>query len=213
MSANKVLKFSSLLALLIPSILFAKNTETSVVLADGKTVQGVKIIERIQSDKELSLSGIIVGKSQLSDVKKRFQGNDIFHDGDAGASIYILCYTGSDGTLVAFESGGEMGGEDHTLTSAQVFATSTAYRFKDHCASSDKINNKIEAGGVHLGMTTDAVKKMKGMPSRELSDLILYNFEVEKKNKKGPYTVSSGLELNFLNNKLIHFELSKVESN
>jgi hypothetical protein len=174
-----MLNFNFLFFLLLSLTLMsavASETRVNVVLNDGTQISGVTVISKKQSDNELNLVGIVVGKSNLSDARQKFSSGEIYHEGDAGDSVYVLCYQGRDGTIAAFESSGEMGGPDHVITFASVMGKDTSYRFKQHCLVSDSINREIKSfTGLHLGMTRVDLKRIKGTPSKESSKLILYN--------------------------------------
>jgi hypothetical protein len=206
------LRFNLLLSLISLSA-SASEKKVIVVLNDGTQVSGVKVISKKQSDNELNLAGIVVGESKLSDVRKKFPSGNIFHDGDAGNSVYVLCYQGKDGTIAAFESSGEMGGADHIVTFASVMGKDTSYRFKQHCLMSDSINREIKSfTGLHLGMTKADVKKIMGTPSKEISTLILYNYEVNEAKTSGTAEINSNLDVRFTGDNASQFSFSKIES-
>lgn len=196
---------------LLSSISLAKATTSSSELKDGSRVSGVKVIQKKLSDANLSVLGVIVGSTKLSDVKSSLGGNEIYHEGDAGNSLYVLCYEGNDGAIVTFESG-EMGGSDHLVTSIGLFGPEGRYRLKNVCSKSSKVNLDLALGGVQLGMSKDSVKKSLGLPSKEQSKILLYQYGSTERSPKGMADISSSFEIHFVANKISYFFASKIES-
>lgn len=187
-------------------------TESSVDLGDGTVLSGVTTIEKQLPDSALTVHGITVGVSKLSDVIEKFKGNAVFHEGDAGKSLYLLCYRGKDGTVLAFESSGAMGGAGHVVTNVAVFGPQARYRLVEKCAETPKISRNIEIGGNRLGMTKKKFKKVNGKPSKEQGDLILYSFHASKQTPQGPADITSMLQIRFDGKKASQFSISKIES-
>lgn len=183
----------------------------SVELADGRHISDVRSFNLKLGQDDLSILNVIVGTSKLSDVKDKL-GGDIYHEGDAGSSIYLLCYLGSDGSIVTFESG-ELGGSDHTVTTASIFGPNARYRFDKKCIKSSKVNAKLSLGNIHLGIPKDAAKKLKGTPSKDLSDLLLYEFRSTEVLKNEKFDVNSSIEMGLSSNKVSYISVSKTESN
>ncbi|KYG65512.1 hypothetical protein AZI86_00070 [Bdellovibrio bacteriovorus] len=197
--------------LLLLDVATAKSTTISVELSDGSRVSKVKVIQRKQQDVELSILGLTVGRSKLSDVKGVFGGGEVYHEGDAGNSLYVLCYAGMDGSVITFESG-EMGGSEHVISSAGLFGAEAQYRLKKICTKSSKVNLGLNIGEVRVGMSKDLVKKILGSPSKEQSKLLLYQYQVAEQRPKGGADVSSSFEIHFVAGKVSHLSASRVES-
>lgn len=211
---RKLLKIMiiNILSLLVFNIAQAKVENISVELRDGTHISGVKTIERKQPNRELTVFGFIVGASKLSDVKEKFKSNKIYHEGDAAASIYVLCYEGGDGSILIFESSGEMGGSDHVITSASVYDSHESYHLKKECIKSSLVKKGMDIGGIRLGMSNSEVKKLKGNPSSEQQKILLYEYRVEEKTAKGQVDISSSTEIRFADNKVSNISISKIES-
>jgi hypothetical protein len=73
---------------------------------------------------------VLLEKTTLDDVRRAASAGDIAHQGDAGGSVYWLCYTDSSSTPVQriWIITGEMGGPKHVVTniSAQLLPNGTA---------------------------------------------------------------------------------------
>ena len=212
MSANKNIALCLVLStLLSPASSWADKSKELIELRDEAKASNVKYIEKKQPDSELTIAGIIIGKSRLSKVQKKFKGNPIFHEGDAGNSLYVLCYETSNGTILTFESNGEMGGPDHTITSAAIYDSKSSYRLKMKCAKSTSIG-VLQFHDIYLGMTQSTAKKTRGKPSKETPEYLLYEYHsTEKVNGKQADIVSS-VEMRFSNGKASEISVSKVES-
>lgn len=196
---------------LIPSL--AKSELIFMELRDGEKISDVKTINRQLTDKELTLAGAIAGKSKLADIIKQHKMGTIFHEGDAGGSLYSVCYIGNDDVTTVFESHGEMGGSDHTITYIGVFKNSSQYSMSHKCSKSVVDGNTMWKGRIRIGMTKKSIKKISEVPSKVTSNRTIFIYDFFKKTKKSSYDISSTLDLKFVNDELIHFSISKIESN
>lgn len=201
--------FISLSILVFP----CHSKEVLLELKDDSTVSGVTEIKGKLEDSELTLFGITIGSSKLLDVTKKLKGNPISHNGDASLSLYFLCYKGKDDTIIVFESNGEMGGNDHTITSVEVYGAGSSYKFKQKCSNSFSINKELKLSNIRLGMNKLEVEKIKGKPGKELKNKLLYTYHSLKPTSKGPFDVTSTLEISLHNGKVQQFSISKLESN
>lgn len=207
-----------LLKYVYPSIIFlitnaalADSAKISVDLLDGRHISDVRIINSKQPQNELSILDIVIGVSNLSDVKSKL-GGDVYSEGEAGLNRHILCYIGSDSSVIAFESG-EMGGDKHTVSTVSIFGPKAHYQFYKKCIKSSKVNTNLDLGNIHIGMSKDSIKKLKGLPSKDLSNLLLYEFQSTENLKNEKFDVMSSLEIGFIGNKASYISVSKIESN
>src|SRR5205823_6413174 len=101
----------------------------------------------------------------------------------------------------------------HVITSILVMNSRSAYRLKQHCSDSKSVSKAVCVDpGISLGVDMEAVRKLKGAPSKELSNLLLYEYQTIEQTAVGPADVVSSLELRFTDKKLSQFFLSKIES-
>ncbi|MDO9183287.1 MAG: hypothetical protein Q7U04_12815 [Bacteriovorax sp.] len=169
-------------------------------------------IAKKQSDSELSIMGFTIGKSTLLDVQAKFKSKDIYKEGDAGSSTSLLCYKSSNGSIIAFESG-EMGGESHIINSISIHSSSNPYRLSKICEKTSLIKTKLALNGISLGMSSDLITKLKGKPSKQSSNSILYHFEVQEKNGSASVDIMSDFNIELNQNAVSALSASKVESN
>jgi hypothetical protein len=196
--------------LLTTFILFSPAVRAiDLELNDGTRLTGVKPIQRKQLDSELTVLGFIVGSAHLSDVQKKFKGL-MSHTGDAGTSAYDLCYAGEDGLTMKFESSGEMGGPDHVITYAKV---AIDLKDKSNCQPTKIRKDDIKINGIKIGMSSEQVIKLLGIPSKNIKDVLLYFFDATKKVKGMDFNVTSSLEIRLLGNSVSQVSLMKIESN
>ncbi|MGE9743992.1 hypothetical protein [Bdellovibrio bacteriovorus] len=163
------------------------------------------------SDIELSLLTFTIGSSKLSDVKEKLGNGIIYHEGDAGNSLYVLCYEGPDGSIVTFESG-EMGGTEHVITSGAIFSAKYTYRLKRHCSKLSLVNRNLKLADIRIGDSTTAVKKVKGVPSKDVKGLLIYSYETQELTTKGQADIISSVEVSFNSGKVSSIAVSKIES-
>ncbi|MBC7540661.1 MAG: hypothetical protein H7281_17710 [Bacteriovorax sp.] len=169
------------------------------------------VITKKQPDSELSILGITIGKSTLEDVKSKFKSKDIYYQGDAGESLYVLCYKSSNGSTIAFESG-ETGGNAHTVSTISINGTKVPYRLNKICEKTSLIRSKLVINGISLGMSPDLIKRLKGKPSKQSANSLLYQFEIQEKNEKRQLDIISRLEIEFNQDIVSALTASKSET-
>ncbi len=181
---------------LISLTLFSHVAFAEITLPSKNNPPLIGVIAKKQPDSELSILGFTIGKSTLGEVKSKFKSTDIYHQGDAGNSLYVLCYKSSNSSTIAFESG-EMGGSAHIIDSISINSTKGPYHLNQICQKTTFIKNKFVINGISLGMSPDLVKRLKGKPGKESANSILYQFVVQEKNDKGQVDIISNLEMEF----------------
>ena len=85
--------------------------------------------------------GLEVGRSTFADAKKYFGESYVSHFGEAGTSVYSVCYECKDGLRLVLESS-EMGGEDRVVTSLIVEELTSDKKEKGNCT---KISSGLRA--------------------------------------------------------------------
>lgn len=161
-------------------------------------------IAKKQPDNELTVLDVTIGKTTLNEVKDKFKSKEIYHEGDAGASLYAICLKASNGATIAFESG-EMGGTEHVVNAISVNSPQAPYKLSKICEKSSAIKGKITLHKTSLGMSPDIVKRLTGKPSKQTADTIEYRYELQN-------TIST-LTIEFKNSMSTQFTATKVETN
>ena len=115
-------------------------------------------------------------ETPLQSVTSAFGVGQIAHRGDAGASMYWLCYTGQQPQpfRVWLVSQGEMGGTDHRLTEIQVAAVPSASASAQCPGLPPKFQRASLVGGLWVGSTARAWRAHLGPPSFENSAALQY---------------------------------------
>lgn len=171
----------------------------------------IDTIAKKQPDSELTVLGFVLGKSTLDEVKNKFKSKDIYHEGDAGNSLYVLCYKIPNGSTIAFESD-ELGGSAHIINSISINSAKALYRLNTICEKNSLIKNKLAINGITLGMSPELIKRLKGKPSKQTAGSLLYKFVVQEKTEKGQLDISSQFEVNFNQDMATSISASKIET-
>lgn len=209
---NSNLKFTILAGFIISLPLITYSDESMSTLSNGQKIITVKSINQKQPENELTILGFTLGRSILKEIQDKIPGKEIYHEGDAGKSIYRLCYKGTDGTFVTFESS-EMGGRNHIMTSISISSLEIPIRFQKFCANSKLITKEIVVEpGIKLDLTKNEIQKLKGSPSKELTSFLYYEYQTVEHLSKKQIDILSTLELHFKKNKLKKLSISKIES-
>jgi hypothetical protein len=180
-------------------------------LSNGVIVKDVPTQKKL-TEKDLTILGFAVGTSTLADVAKLMPNKNLVRSGDAGTSNSSLCYTNGKDIILTFNSS-EMGGGDKTITEIFLYSDLKKSQDKAICIQSDKINSDIEIYGLKLGLGRNKVVALKGKPSKENKELIIYNYESSIRIGENKFDVTSLVELFFSNGTLNRIELSHIESN
>jgi hypothetical protein len=187
------------------------NVYSETPILPKNTTPLIEVIAKKQPDSELSVLGITIGKSTLEDVKSKFKSKDIYHQGDAGESFYVLCYKSSNGSMIAFESG-ETGGSAHTVNTISINGSKEQYRLNKICEKTSLIKSKLSINGISLGMSPDLIKRLKGKPSKLSASVLLYQFEIQEKNVKDQTDIVSKLEIKFNQDIVLALTVYKAET-
>ena len=118
-------------------------------------------------------------KITLPDVLSRADVGSIQHSGDAGESIYWLCYTvsGTKPTRLWLTSHGEMGGPEHALSCVTIVALKSSQPVSDCPALPAHMRPISLLGGpVRVGAEMRSLSKKLGPPSHRSGAWVSYNF-------------------------------------
>lgn len=195
-------------------LIFKSSIVTILILAtlsfysgETKAEDKVSIISKKQADSELSVLGFTIGKSKLEEVQSKFKSKEIHHEADVASGIKFLCYKVSNGSTIAFESG-DKGRNDNVITGISINGPGRPYRLAKHCEATSLIKTKLSLNGVSLGMSSDLVKKLKGTPSTQSPEAIIYQYEV----KEDQVSIISSLNIRFDENAVSSITAAKSET-
>ncbi len=106
-------------------------------------------------------------ESTLASVLSAAGIGEIQHEGDAGDSVYWLCYTieGSKAQRIWVMAHGEMGGPEHAITNVTAELMKDARGSKDCPALPTKMQPVTLSQGLWLGVTENAALRVLGSPS------------------------------------------------
>jgi hypothetical protein len=114
-------------------------------------------------------------ETPLGAVRKAVGVGTIQHQGDAGGSIYWLCYRRAQHRLWVV-SHGEMGGRDHRVTEIVEELTEKDTDTSADCAViPEKFAPLVFDGKLHLGMSRSEVVKALGPPSKSEAAQMVYS--------------------------------------
>ncbi len=168
-------------------------------------------IAKIQPDSELTVLGVTLGKTTMNEVKDKFKAKEIYHEGDAGESLYALCFKGPGNSTIAFESG-EMGGNERVIHSVSINSAQNPYKLKQICQKTTMIKSKIALNGISLGMSPDIVRKLVGSPTKQDTNTIEYKYAIQTKTDAGQKDTTSEMTVEFKDSMSNKITASKMES-
>jgi hypothetical protein len=149
-------------------------------------------------------------ETRLGAIREAVGDGSIQHQGDAGGSIYWLCYRRAQHRLWMV-SGGEIGGPDHLVTEIVEELTE-----KDTGASADcaiipeKFAPVVFDGKLHLGMSRQQVITALGPPSKSDATQIVYSHAGKLANG---FDETAWLILGFGADKLVSMRGGKTTTN
>ncbi|CAN7260607.1 hypothetical protein LJR220_001155 [Bradyrhizobium sp. LjRoot220] len=157
--------------------------------------------------------GAFVGRFEetpLGAVREAVGEGTIQHQGDAGGSIYWLCYRRAQHRLWVV-SHGEMGGPDHLVTEIVEELTEKDTDTSTDCAIiPEKFAPLVFDGKLHLGMSRLEVVTALGPPSKsEAAQIVYYH---EGKLADG-FDETAWLILRFREEKLVSMHGGKTTTN
>ncbi len=156
-------------------------------------------------------------KTTLDDVRHAASAGDIAHQGDAGESIYWLCYTNSGSTPVEriwIIAHGEMGGSEHFVTSisAQLLPNGNA---TTDCPALP-LNLKPLSLDHYIWLNTSAsdVLTRLGTPSYQKGPWRSFDYQgkVPGNCEGGGFDLMSGLLLRFEKGRVTFLHVDQVTS-
>ena len=155
-------------------------------------------------------------KTTLGDVQTVVGEGTIEHQGDAGDSVYWLCYTvasSSRAERIWIVSSGEMGGADHEVTGVSAQLSDVRHS----TASCPALPGRFLPASIdhHLWLLSSArdVEKALGAPSHSASPWVSFDFEGKIQGKcEGGFDRFNGLTLRVENGIVTGLQASQVTS-
>ncbi len=151
---------------------FATRFNKQILARKSPAAVGESRIDKDLSVKERTIGNVTVGKSSLYNAVGFF-GTNMFKKQSDGTST--ICWQGSDGTLLAFESN-VSGARDQVITGVRLFANAAEYKYAPDCKASKKVSAGLEVLGVRLGSSAADVEKKRGAPSDRSGDRMLWHY-------------------------------------
>ncbi|OPY94208.1 hypothetical protein A5906_14720 [Bradyrhizobium sacchari] len=149
-------------------------------------------------------------ETRLGAVREAVGGGTIQHQGDAGDSIYWLCYRRAQHRLWIVSSG-EMGGPDHLVTEiVEELSEKDAETSTDCAIIPEKFVPLVFDGKLHLGMSRLEVVAALGPPSKSEADQMVYSHEGRLANG---FDEAAWLILRFREERLVSMRGGKATTN
>lgn len=174
-----------ILGLLVVSILTGISTISSADSIPPKTP--FDSLSWKATSKEKPSDGIKMGSLRvqfeeitLDDIRQAASAGEISHHGDAGESIYWLCYTNlssSRAERIWVISHGEMGGSEHSVTGVSAQILPNVKATKDCPALPANLKPVSLDNDLWLNSAASVVLKKLGAPSYKKEPWRVYDFE------------------------------------
>ena len=149
-------------------------------------------------------------ETRLGAVRNAVGEGTIQHQGDAGNSIYWLCYRHAQHRLWVVSSG-EIGGPDHLVTEIVEELTEKDAGASTDCAIiPDKFSPVTFDSKLRLGMSGQQVVMALGRPSKSESDRMVY---FHQKRRADGFDETAWLILRFRESKLVSMRGGKTTTN
>jgi hypothetical protein len=134
-------------------------------------------------------------KTTLAQVMSEASIGTIAHRGDAGDSVYWLCYSQPTiGVRIWIISNGEMGGASHAVTGVIAEQFESVQPSVDCPALPVQLHPPSLANHLWLGSTDAAFQNVLGMPSHQAGAWRTFDFQGKKQGKcEGGYDVYNWL--------------------
>lgn len=133
-------------------------------------------------------------QTSLADVLREAPAGALSHQGDAGGSIYWLCYTNLNATTgerIWIVSDGEMGGDSHVITGVIAQRLAHGRASADCPALPGHLKPLAFEHGIWLDTPADAVRRKLGAPSSHGASWEWYDYAGKVPGKCG----SEGFDL------------------
>lgn len=205
--------FLSLMGILLSAPAFAANDAPPAIPAELFQHKAHATENIIASQFMLGAYNGIFEKTTLAEISKAAAMGEIQHQGDAGESLYWLCYTSPDHDApqrIWIESG-EMGGSKHAVLTVAAQALPAGVAATDGCPALPAAMRGLSVGhGIKLGMSRRQLTKKLGTPTKTQGEWLAY---VHEKQLKDDFTETGMIAVRIANDKVVSFSASKITSN
>lgn len=123
---------------------------------------------------------VTLERTPLSTILNTANRGEILHRGDAGESIYWLCYTVQGSVQherIWILSHGEMGGSNHSVTGVTAQALKTNEVTKDCPSLPNDLQPISFEKNFWLGMSQEEAQKILGTPSHDAGSWKSFNYQ------------------------------------
>jgi hypothetical protein len=149
-------------------------------------------------------------ETRLDAVREAVGAGTIQHQGDAGGSMYWLCYRRAQHRLWVVSSG-EIGGPDHLVTEVVEELTENDAAASTDCATiPEKFSPVVFDSKLQLGMSRQKVITALGPPSKSEAAQIVYSHQGKLADG---FDETAWLILRFRENKLVSMRGGKTTTN
>ncbi|KYG98216.1 hypothetical protein [Bradyrhizobium sp. DOA1] len=149
-------------------------------------------------------------ETRLGAVRKAVGEGAIHHQGDAGGSVYWLCYRRAQHRLWIV-SGGEIGGPDHLVTEIMEELAEKGTEASTGCPTiPEQFAPVVFDGKLHLGMSRMEVVKALGPPSQSEAAQMMYSHAGKLANG---FDETAWFILRFREDKLVSMRGGKTTTN
>ena len=168
------------------------------------------VVKRLATRFSLGAFAGRLEETRLGAVRDAMGGGAIQHQGDAGDSVYWLCYRRAQHRLWVV-SGGEMGGPDHLVTEVVAELTEKDTETSTDCATiPETFAPLVLDGKLRLGMSRAEVVRALGPPSKSEAAQIVYSHHGKLADG---FDETAWLVLRFREEKLVSMRGGKTTTN
>ena len=178
------------------------NKKMVALKSGGEPAPGAAApINREFSSKELTVNGVVIGKSNLYNAVGKF-GTNMFHKEGA---VSLACWKGDDGTYLEFKSDPANGARDNSITDAKVIASGADYSASSTCKPSKKVSSSLQLLGISMSDSIADLEKKLGAPTEKTPSEMLWHY-VSGTPAKG---AKSDVEVALANEKITSIRISR----
>ncbi|MBS0149452.1 MAG: hypothetical protein JSR31_00825 [Nitrospira sp.] len=170
------------IALLIPMMWWSFDSSAlahkkEYFLLETARPKNVAVLKEQIRQEHLTLLGLTLGESTLSDVRLRFGETEPISVGHDGV---VICYHSSnskDDTLIAF--GSDLHG-DQKLINFQLMTGQQPFKGKEECSPSPLVSKVAETdSGLRLGLNAETVKNIMRAPMTETNGHLILDYDYQ----------------------------------
>jgi hypothetical protein len=170
---------------------------TAPVLADG-TGEQFSFLDRFA-----------LGEHTFADVQRRLGPASVTESGDAGAYRATMCFIVSGELVIHFEAG-PLGGSEHHLGGFDIEKAGSQSSLGECARSQVALDTTV--GGLTLGMTSDAFRRVVDPLSQSPSDTSRFMFQHKQMINRLEYDVVIHVEASFEDGRMVRLRVRKTET-